>query len=242
MEFSTTTILVLVILFLSTFIRSALGFGDALIAMPLLAIVVGLQVATPLTAMGATTIAIIILIKAWKKVDIKAAWRLVITTWIGIPIGIFFLKEAPELLVKSLLGIIITGFGLYNLIVPNLPRLLNENWAYLTGLIAGILGGAYNTNGPPVVIYGMLRRWDSEKFRATLQGYFLPTGAAILISHGIAGMWTPQVVHLYLYSIPVIVGAVLIGGKVNQLIPQGKFDKIIYGFLVIIGILLIIKG
>jgi uncharacterized membrane protein YfcA len=242
MDFSTTTILVLVILFLSTFIRSALGFGDALIAMPLLAIVVGLQVATPLTAMGATTIAIIILIKAWKKVDIKAAWRLVITTWIGIPIGIFFLKAAPELLVKSLLGIIITGFGLYNLIVPNLPRLLNENWAYLTGLIAGILGGAYNTNGPPVVIYGMLRRWDSEKFRATLQGYFLPTGAAILISHGIAGMWTPEVVHLYLYSIPVIIGAVLIGGKVNQLIPQGKFDKIIYGFLVVIGILLIIRG
>ena len=242
MEFSTTTQLVLVILFLSTFIRSALGFGDALIAMPLLAIVVGLQVATPLTAMGATTIAIIILIKAWKKVDMKAAWRLVITTWIGIPIGIFFLKAAPELLVKSLLGLIITGFGLYNLIVPNLPRLLNENWAYLTGLIAGILGGAYNTNGPPVVIYGMLRRWDSEKFRATLQGYFLPTGAAILISHGIAGMWTPEVVHLYLYSIPVIIGAVLIGGKVNQLIPQGKFDKIIYGFLVVIGILLIIKG
>ena len=242
MEFSTTTLLVLVILFFSTFIRSALGFGDALIAMPLLAIVVGLQVATPLTAMGATTIAIIILIKTWKKVDIKAAWRLVITTWIGIPIGIFFLKAAPELLVKSLLGIIITGFGLYNLIVPNLPRLLNENWAYLTGLIAGILGGAYNTNGPPVVIYGMLRRWDSEKFRATLQGYFLPTGAAILISHGIAGMWTPEVVHLYLYSIPVIIGAVLIGGKVNQLIPQGKFDKIIYGFLVVIGILLIIRG
>ena len=242
MEFSATTLLVLVILFLSTFIRSALGFGDALIAMPLLAIVVGLQVATPLTAMGATTIAIIILIKAWKKVDIKAAWRLVITTWIGIPIGIFFLKAAPELLVKSLLGIIITGFGLYNLIVPNLPKLLNENWAYVTGLIAGILGGAYNTNGPPVVIYGMLRRWDSEKFRATLQGYFLPTGAAILISHGIAGMWTPEVVHLYLYSVPVIIGAVLIGGKINQLIPQGKFDKIIYGFLVVMGILLIIRG
>ncbi|RLD04929.1 MAG: sulfite exporter TauE/SafE family protein, partial [Chloroflexota bacterium] len=46
MEFSSTTLLVLAILFLSTFIRSALGFGDALIAMPLLAIVVGLQVAT----------------------------------------------------------------------------------------------------------------------------------------------------------------------------------------------------
>ena len=242
MELSTTTLLVMGILFLSTFIRSALGFGDALVAMPLLAIIVGVQTATPLTAMGATTIAIIILIKAWKKVDIKAAWRLVLTTWIGIPVGIYFLQAAPELLVKSLLGIIITGFGLYNLFAANLPHLVNENWAYLTGFIAGILGGAYNTNGPPVVIYGMLRRWDPEKFRATLQGYFLPTGLAILISHGLAGMWTREVVHLYLYSIPVIIAAVLIGGKVNQLIPQGKFDKIIYGFLVIVGVLLIIRG
>lgn len=152
------------------------------------------------------------------------------------------MKAAPEIVVKSLLGFIITGFGLYNLVVPKLPRLLNENWAYLTGLIAGILGGAYNTNGPPVVIYGMLRRWDTEKFRATLQGYFLPTGAVILITHGIAGLWTAQVVQLYLYSIPVIIGAVLIGGKLNRLIPQGKFDKIVYGFLVVIGILLIIRG
>ncbi len=75
MEFSTTTMLVLAILFLSTLIRSALGFGDALIAMPLLAMVVGLQVATLLTAMGATTFAITILVRAWKKVDVKAAWR-----------------------------------------------------------------------------------------------------------------------------------------------------------------------
>ncbi len=104
--------------------------------MPILAIIIGVQAATPLTAMGATTIAITILIKAWKKVDIKAAWRLVITTWIGIPLGIYFLKAAPELVVKSLLGITITGFGLYNLFVANLPHLLNENWAYLTGIIA----------------------------------------------------------------------------------------------------------
>ncbi len=241
LELATTDLAVMGILFLSTFIRSALGFGDALIAMPLLAMVVGLQVATPLTAMGATTIAITILVRAWKKVDLKAAWRLVLTTWIGIPIGIYFLKAAPEIVVKSLLGVIITGFGLYNLIIPNLPRLLNDNWAYLTGIIAGILGGAYNTNGPPVVIYGMLRRWDPAKFRATLQGYFLPTGLAILITHGLAGMWTPRVVDLYLYSFPVILLAVFLGGKLNQIIPQGKFDKIVHSFLVLIGILLIIK-
>jgi len=241
MDFSSTTLLVLVILFLSTFVRSALGFGDALIAMPLLALVVGMQIATPLVAMGASTIAFTILLKSWRKVEIKDAWRLVLFTWIGIPLGILFLKAAPEFLVKSLLGILVIGFGLYNLFIPNLPKLKTEKWAYLTGLVAGILGGAYNTNGPPVVVYGILRRWDPEKFRATLQGYFLPTGFAILITHGLAGMWTSQVVHYYLYSLPIIIGAVLVGEKVNQIIPQGKFDKVIYGFLVLVGVLLIFR-
>jgi len=207
MDSTTSTILVLVIIFFSTFVRSALGFGDALIAMPLLAFVVGMQVATPLVAM----------------------------------IGLYFLKEAPESLIKAILGILLVGFSLYNLISPKLPQLKTEKWSYVTGFLAGILGGAYNTNGPPVVVYGMLRKWSPEKFRATLQGYFLPTGAAILIGHGLAGMWTPEVVRLYAYCLPVIVGAVLLGGWVNQKIPKGKFDKIIYGFLVIVGVLLIVK-
>ena len=28
-------------------------------------------------------------------------------------------------------------------------------------------------NGPPLVVYGVLRRWQPAQFRATLQGYFL---------------------------------------------------------------------
>jgi hypothetical protein len=28
-------------------------------------------------------------------------------------------------------------------------------------------------NGPPLAIYGALRGWSTQQFRATLQGYFL---------------------------------------------------------------------
>ena len=82
MDSITSIILVLVIIFFSTFVRSALGFRDALIAMPLLVFVVSLQTAAPLVAMGASTIAFTILLKSWRKVEIRAAWRLVVSTWI----------------------------------------------------------------------------------------------------------------------------------------------------------------
>ena len=241
MESASLVLLVLSTIFLSAFIRSALGFGDALIAMPLLAMIVDVKIATPLVALGASTIAVVILLRAWRQVDIKATWRLVVSTLIGIPLGLLFLKTAPESAVKAVLGVVLIGFGLYNLITPRLPNLTSEALSFVFGFAAGILGGAYNMNGPPVVIYGVLRRWSPERFRATLQGYFLPTGGTILISHGLAGLWTPTVLRLYLYALPVIVSAVLVGGVVNKRVSEERFKGVVYGFLVLMGVLLIVS-
>jgi len=231
---------VLAILFISTLTRSALGFGDALIAMPLLAMVVNMQVATPLVAFAASTIAITILLGGWRSVDVKAAWRLIVSSLVGIPVGLFFLKTAPESVIKAALGVVLIAFGLYNLIAPKLTRLRSERLAYVFGLIAGVLGGAYNTNGPPVVVYGTLRGWSPESFRTTLQCYFLPTGGLILISHGLAGLWTPEVLRLYAYALPVIMLAIFLGGRVSQAVSGGQFNRIIYACLVVMGVLLFV--
>ena len=240
MDSTSLLVTVLSILFISTFIRSALGFGDALIAMPLLALVVGMQVTTPLVAFGGSTIAITILLKGWRSVDFKAAWRLIASSLVGIPIGLFFLKTAPEPAIKATLGILLIAFGLYNLITPKLPTFGNEKLAYVFGLIAGVLGGAYNTNGPPVVVYGTLRGWSPDSFRTTLQAYFLLTGGMILISHGLAGLWTPTVLRLYAYALPIIMLGIFLGGRANKVLSAGRFNRIIYASLIVMGGLLFV--
>ena len=240
MDSTSLLITVLSILFISTFIRSALGFGDALIAMPLLALVVGMQVTTPLVAFGGSTIALTILLRGWRSVDIKAAWRLIASSLVGIPIGLFFLKTAPEPAIKATLGILLIAFGLYNLITPKLPTFGNEKLAYVFGLIAGVLGGAYNTSGPPVVVYGTLRGWSPDSFRTTLQAYFLLTGGMILIGHGLAGLWTPTVLRLYAYALPIIMLAIFLGGRANKVLSAGRFNRIIYASLIVMGGLLFV--
>lgn len=230
---------VLTILFISTFTRSFLGFGDSLIAMPLLAMLVGITTATPLVALAAITISVLILSRAWKRVDIKAAWRLILSALIGIPIGLFFLKTAPESIVKSILGVVLIGFGIYNLTTPKLSP-VQGNWAtYTFGLLSGILGGAYNANGPPAVIYGVLKQWEPDRFRATLQGFLLPTGLMIVIGHGLAGLWTPRVLNLYLWALPIIITAVITGGILNKKVSGDHFKRIIYLLLILLGLSLI---
>ena len=236
-----TTALVLSILFISTLTRSTLGFGDALVAMPLLVLVIGVRPATPLVALFSTTTALIIAGANWRKIDIKAAWRLILASLLGIPVGLLILAYVSEELVKGILGLCLILFGVYSLTLPVLPPLHESSWAYGFGFIAGILGGAYNANGPPVVLYGTLRRWPPERFRATLQGYFIPTGGLIALSHGLAGLWTGEVFLFYLLALPLVLIAIFLGGKLNGHIPAQYFERLLYLTLVGLGLLLILN-
>lgn len=237
-------LLILAILFVSTLIHSTLGFGQALIAMPLLAMVVQLKIATPLVAFVLMTIASVILLRNWRIVDLSAVWRLVLSSCFGIPVGLFLIKGVPEELMKVFLGVLVILFSLYNLAnrhlkMVDLSRVSGGSvLAYLFGFVAGVLGAAYNTSGVVITIYATLRDWSPDRFRSTLQSYFVFTGLLILASHGLAGFWTPYVLRLYGTSLPLILVGIFLGGKLNRFIPQGQFDGYVNVGLLIMGLLL----
>jgi len=207
--------------------------------MPLLALTIGVSNATPLRALTALSIALSILAKNWHNVQFQSTWRLIISSMVGIPIGIFFLKGVNEVIVKAVLAVFIIAFAIYKLINPTLKKLAGERSAYLVGLVAGVLGGAYNTNGPPVVFYASLKQWPPASFRATLQGYFFSTGIFVVVGHALAGNYTPLVLKYYVFAMPVVFLAVFIGGKLNRRIPVEQFLKYIYWLLIVIGIMLL---
>ena len=233
---------VLLILFTAAFIRSSVGFGDAVLAMPLLALLIPVKTATPLVAFCATTMTVSILIGSWRKTDWRITFRLVVATLIGIPPGLFLLKKMPDDILKLILGALICLYGLFRLFEPGLR--LKKDIPILTfffGLTAGLLGGAYNTNGPPIVIYGTLRAWPPARFRATLQGYFLPTGFLILIGHGFSGLWTADVFLIFGIALPAILLGVFIGGIVHPRLQDRSFDRLVSSVLFLTGLLLLLR-
>src|SRR5262245_25193298 len=85
-----------VILFISAFIRSAVGFGDALLAIPLLGMIMSLSTASPVLAMAGFIMSLSILAANQSTVDVQSAWRLIVASLIGIPFGVLLLHAAPE--------------------------------------------------------------------------------------------------------------------------------------------------
>jgi len=201
-----------------------------------------MRFATPLMGFVGPTIALTLLVREWRHVDVKGALALIVSTLAGIPFGLLFLKRVDERAVNFVLAFVIIGFAFNNLFRPSLMRLKNDRSAWAFGIVAGILGAAYNTNGPPVILYGALRGWKPESFRATLQGYFLPTGAAILAGQGLAGMWSSAVVRTYLYALPLVVLAVVAGSRLAAKIPAVKFIRVVHVLMLAVGIALLAKA
>ena len=186
-----TTVYVLLVIFVATLIRSAFGFGEALVAVPLLAIRLPITTAAPLAVLVSITVAAVIVAQDWRHIHVRSAGWLVVATLFGIPLGLVLLTQGNHRLVKGTLAVIIMAFSAYALIGRRPPELHSDNrlWLLVCGFCAGVLGGAYGMNGPPLAIYGAMRRWSAQHFRATLQGYFLPASVIGMIGYWLAGLW-----------------------------------------------------
>jgi uncharacterized membrane protein YfcA len=238
MVFDWTLLPVLGVLFLATLLRSAVGFGDALIAVPLLTLVIELKVAAPLAVLLSITVAGVIILQDWQHIHVRSAGWLVVSTLFGIPVGLWLLKTAPEPVIKSILAIVILIFSTYCLVGQRGFALSNDRFAWLFGLSAGVLGGAYGMSGPPLVIYGALRRWTPQHFRATLQGYFLPASVAGMVGYWFTGLWVLAVTEYYLLSLPMVWPAVVLGRRINQRLKGRSFLVYIHIGLIIVALML----
>ncbi|HBI43289.1 MAG TPA: sulfite exporter TauE/SafE family protein [Planctomycetales bacterium] len=233
---------VLAVVFVATLIRSAFGFGEALIAVPLLALLIPVEVAAPLAVLVSITVAAVIVAQDWRKVHLGSAGWLVLSTLFGIPLGLWLLTAAPETIVKAVLAVVIIGFSVYCLASRDLLELKDDGLAWAFGFVAGFLGGAYGMNGPPLVIYGTLRRWSAEHFRATLQGYFLPASLVGMAGYWLAGLWVPTVTRYYLLSLPVVIAAIFLGRIVNQRLKRERFIVYVHVGLVMVGATLLFQS
>lgn len=244
----TLTLIVLVVaaVFAGALMRSMFGFGEAIVSMPLLALLpIPLHTSVSLIGLAGLTVASLTVFSGWRHIERQVLIRLAAATVIGIPAGLVLLYVTPAGIVTSGLGAFLIAYGGYCLIKKSLtpaaerPLLQGRGWVLPFGFASGVLGSAYNMNGVPVVVYGTLRRWHPERFRGTLQAHFLISGILVVAGHALGGLWSKQSLVLYGYSLPAILLAIALGSYFNKRIPAAKFDRYLYIIIMALGVLLL---
>jgi uncharacterized membrane protein YfcA len=228
------------IVFFAAFIQALSGFGFALMVMPLITIFIDLRTAAPLVALAALTSYIINVIRYRQAVDLRQVLRLGAASALGTPVGLWALVSVDEFVVKPLLGLILVAYAVYRLVHPTELHLCSSRWVYPAGFIAGCLGGAYNTPGPPVIVYGSLRQWSRAEFRAVLQAFFFLNATLVVASHCLARHFTPAVLTLYACAVPALLLGIFVGSRADSRLSRDRFRTIVTGMILLLGLSLLL--
>lgn len=236
-----TVIFILVITFAATLLRSTFGFGESLLAVPLLILFMDVEVAVPLSVLVSVSIALIVVVQDHSHIHFQTAKWLILFAVPGIPIGLLLLLYGSQPVVKAGLGMVIILYTVYALFAGNAMTLQKDSrlWLFGCGFLSGVFGGAYGLNGPPLAVYGTMRRWSAPHFRATLQAYFLPASFIGLVGYGVNGLLNSLVLKYFLISLPAVIPAVFLGRYLNRRLNHGSFFRYIYVGLMCIGIFLV---
>lgn len=203
-----------------------------------------LVVAAPLAVLVSIVIASVIVVQDWQHVELRSAVGLILASLPGIPLGVLLLARGNEHVVKCILGVLIVAFSIYSLTIKTTPHRphVHRGWMLGCGFLSGVLGGAYGMNGPPLAIYGALRKWSPQHFRATLQGYFLPASVAGLIGYASLGLLRAPLPRYFLLSLPAVAVAILLGRAINQRMQGHSFLRFVYVGLMVAGSVLAVQA
>lgn len=236
-----TVLALIMIVFIGAFTQGLTGFGFALISVPLLSLIMDVKAAIPLGALCGLVINILLFLKYKNRIVLREIAPLAAGAFLGIPTGAILLREAHPGIIKIILALVILAFALFSLLGRVRKKEISANWGYFYGIMAGILGGAFNTNGPPVLIYSYLKGWDKNKMKASLIGFFTFTSVVIVSSHAAAGLITKDILVQFLYLLPVIAAGIVYGNHLFSRISAKIYNKVIIYSLIVISLLLMFK-
>jgi len=229
----------------ASFVQGAAGFGFGMVAMSTIPIVLPLIHAVPLVALLGIVLNAAMIVRlhngfAWSKVTPMALGGL-----LGAPMGILILRSTPPFFLQILLGLILVAYSAYGLMVsrraPPRPAPPSRGGA-AAGVVGGVLGGAFNTSGPPVIVYAHLCAWPPVVFKATLQAFFLTVGACQIAVMGSLGMIGAR--HLIAGAIlllPMTLGMAA-GVRASRRLDREKFRLLVLCALLLLGVQFLVRA
>jgi hypothetical protein len=134
---------------------------------------------------------------------------------VGVVLGTGLLVNLPpEPMLIALAGFVFI-FALRSLFNVHGEKPISRGWAVPAALTGGTVGALFGTGGPPYVIYLSHRIRDKSDLRATFSALFFTEGMTRIVSFLVAGLLMTPVWIAYFAALPVMLGALYLGGRVH---------------------------
>jgi len=231
------------ILLTAYFIRGITGFGSGLISVPLLALFLPLQFVVPLILLLDFTASIVIGGFNFKRVKWGEVGVLIPFGIVGVIVGTSLLVNLPpEPMLIALAGFVFI-FAVRSLLNIRGEKPASRAWAVPASLTGGTVGALFGTGGPPYIIYLTHRIRDKSDLRATFSALFFTEGLTRIASFLVAGLLvTAKVWTAYFAALPIMLGALYLGGRVHVGLSQPQMTRLVGVLLLVSSVSLLFKA
>lgn len=211
------------------FVKSATGFGPALIMIPIFSILFNPKQAIVLSTLFDSIAGLILLATIYKKIN----WPFIIPVMLflnaGIYLGASLMVTIPSSFLFILIGGILLVFAVFIFFNKNTGvrhAKHKTHWGSFVALFSGFLGGLTGISGPLLVSYFKLS-FDKKIFRDSLIAVFAFAAVWRLAVYFYFEIpWEITGLQLGLFLIAMLVGLFL-GKMFNQRVNELTFNKIV---------------
>lgn len=233
-------VLVVLIVFLGAMVQGMMGFGMALVAMPLMVSVLGIQMASPSLALMSLAGNFSNTIRWHTDITWHDVVVLLVPALIGVPLGVLFLSQGDPVWVARILGVVLIAYAGYSLLGRSLPVGSSPAWGYAAGFFSGALTGAFNAGGPPAVAYASAHDWLPDRFKGNMAIFFLIMGLAVVAAHAVSGNLSGEVLRIALLALPGLYLGQATGVFLGKRVSPARFNQLVLALLVVLGVQLLV--
>ena len=218
-------------------VQSFSGFAGALVTVPLFAAFLSPQRAIPAFGIVSLLINIAMLLEARLHVRWDIVTKLMVGGFVGVPLGAILLKHLPLDVLVIIISVVTLTFAFLLLLNVQLRLGGGTPVQVVVGFLSGLLGGAIGQSGPPVVIYGISRKYEKDTFRTMLLTYFSFVGSAGVLAYWLNGMYTRQsFVNIGVALVPAFAMS-LIGLKFKNRVSDAFFRRAVLVIVVAVSLM-----
>lgn len=195
------------------FMRGFVGFGGALVTVPILSVVWGPQAAVAITSVMGIPSLFQLLPEAVRYSERPIVIPVALSTFLTAPIGSWILVSAdPKLMTIVISGLVIAmvamlARGWTSKTEIRLPALIGA------GAAGGLIQGAAGIGGPPVVAVALSRAGSPKQQRANVLAVMTAIASASLLPLWYFGVLTRQVFIAGVLLFPLYVAATTFGSR-----------------------------
>jgi uncharacterized membrane protein YfcA len=231
------------ILWLAGLVQGLSGFGSALLAVPLLALLLPLATLVPLVSLLGLVIALLNLPHLRHALRLAPVLRLLLGYLCGAPLGLLVLTRLPQRPVLGALGLFLTAYALFSLSGRQPQAAWLREWRVGLGVLSGALGTAFSTNGPPVILHvAAHREWSADQQKATLVLFFLLSGLITAATHGAGGLINAAVGTWLMWGIPPLALGTWTGIALYRRLGDHQYRRLTFLLILATGVLLSLRA